>query len=54
MTKKEIINRVQEILHGIDKDEVEEPDGWWETGAGAEFGKERLNLIIELLQRELP
>ena len=29
---------VGELLKGIDKDEVEEPDGWWETSTGAEFG----------------
>lgn len=26
------------LLEGIDKTELESPDGWWETSIGAEFG----------------
>ena len=26
------------MLKGIDSTETEDPDGWWETSAGADFG----------------
>ena len=39
--EKEIIH----ILDGIDKDEVENESGWWETSTGAEFGKGILDQI---------
>lgn len=26
------------MLKGIDRTETEDPDGWWETSAGADFG----------------
>lgn len=37
---------VLEILKGID--ECESVHGWWETSAGAEFGKSRLEKLREL------
>lgn len=47
-------NALDEVLKGIDKDEIESPDGWWETSAGVEFGKQkkeeltkRLNEVIK-------
>lgn len=33
------------ILKGIDCTETEDPDGWWETSAGAEFGAGILDAI---------
>ena len=33
------------LLKGIDKDECEDPDGWWETSSGAEFGASILETI---------
>jgi hypothetical protein len=33
-----LADRLRTILDGIDKNEIEDPDGWWETGKGAAFG----------------
>ncbi len=33
------------LLKGIDKGECEDPDGWWETSSGAEFGANILETI---------
>ena len=30
--------RIVGLLRGIDKEECADPDGWWETSVGAEFG----------------
>jgi hypothetical protein len=30
--------------------ENESDDGWWETSTGAEFGRNRLNMLIELIE----
>lgn len=35
------------LLDGIDKDECEDDAGWWETSAGAAFGKAILQSIME-------
>lgn len=29
---------VERVLHGIDQQETDDVDGWWETSAGARFG----------------
>ena len=34
-----------EILKGIDKDQSESVDGWWQTTDGAEFGSKKLKEI---------
>lgn len=39
------IKEFEKIIDGIDKDETEYNNGWWETSSGAEFG---LNKKIEL------
>jgi hypothetical protein len=39
--------RIVAILSGIDKEETEALDGWWETSTGAEFGKRILQKILE-------
>lgn len=44
--------RLHEIVHGIDRDEVESADGWWETSTGAEFGARKL-AELEALVRDL-
>ena len=36
------MTKIEEILKGIDKDECEDPDGWWENSGGAEFGRKKL------------
>lgn len=50
MSKEKLINRVKEILKGIDSDECETDDGWWETSKGAEFGKSKLNELISEIE----
>ena len=40
-TGSESVNKIREILKGIDQlDSVE--GGWWETSTGAEFGAKKL------------
>jgi len=34
-----LLEKIEKILSGIDKDEIESPDGFWETSAGVERGK---------------
>lgn len=41
--------RVNSILDGIDKTEVEHENGWWETSTGAIFGAGILGQIKELI-----
>lgn len=45
----EIADKIKEILKGIDKDEWEDNDGWWETSTGAEFGAKKLNEVIDFV-----
>ena len=44
--KEELLNTIRKILTGIDKTEIEQDNGWWETSYGAEFGEKKL---IELI-----
>lgn len=46
------IARVRQILHGIDIDELDSDDGWWETSDQVQRGAKALN-EIEALVREL-
>ncbi len=39
---------IVEALRGIDKQEPDDPDGWWETSAGAEFGATKLREVLTL------
>ena len=53
--KKEIIEGINKILIGIDKDENEDTtNGWWETSFGAQFGASKLlelkNFINEIIK----
>ena len=41
----ELLNRVLEILKGIDEQENDVDGGWWETSVGAEFGANKIELI---------
>ena len=42
---KPLLTEVEEILDGIDKTEIENKNGWWETSEGAKFGEHKLELI---------
>jgi len=46
------LKEIEEILRGIDDEETQSEDGWWETEAGADFGKQRLDLIRELFKQD--
>jgi len=46
-----IEDKIREILKGIDEEETETDYGWWETSGGAEFGKAKLDEIIEYLKQ---
>ena len=48
MKQTEALQRLREIVDGIDRDEMHD-DGWWETSTGAEFGAQRLKLLEELV-----
>ena len=38
---------IRRALRGIDQTETDDPDGWWETSTGAEFGARRLQAAID-------
>lgn len=42
-----VIAKVRQILEGIDETETCSSRGWWETSAGAEFGKKKLDEVIQ-------
>ena len=46
-----MIGKLNEILKGIDKDECESSDGWWETSSGAEFGAKKLKEVQDLVKK---
>lgn len=48
MYTKRLMEDIKSILNGIDKTETENPNGWWETSKGAEFGAKKLSQIIAL------
>lgn len=45
-----MIDKLNEILKGIDKDQCESDDGWWETSSGAGFGSEKLKEVQDLVK----
>ena|SRR3990167_5021255 len=53
---EDILARLDKILIGIDKHEIEDKSGWWETSIGADFGakkKEEIKqFIVEILAAE--
>lgn len=51
--KQEIEKTIRETLKGIDMEETESDDGWWETGTGAEFGKNKLNELTDNINKIL-
>lgn len=50
MTEAQAIGELWAITKGINRDELD-PEGWWETSAGAEFGKGKLAQLEELIRR---
>ena len=44
-----MIEKIKDILKGIDQTEFESSDGWWETSTGAKFGAEALKQVVEAL-----
>ena len=44
-----MIDKINEILKGIDKDQCSSDDGWWETSSGAEFGANKLKEVQDLV-----
>ncbi len=47
----EVIDKLNEILKGIDKDQCGSSDGWWETSSGAEFGAKKLKEVQDLVKK---
>lgn len=45
-----IFEQVAKILDGIDAEECEREDGWWETSYGAAFGAGKLEELRTLLE----
>jgi len=43
---------IVDIFQGIDETESDSDFGWWETSAGADFGKKKLNEVRKLLLGE--
>tara|TARA_R110002124_G_scaffold224852_1_gene390143 strand:+ start:1951 stop:2220 length:270 start_codon:yes stop_codon:yes gene_type:complete len=46
-----MIDKLNEILKGIDKDQCDSSDGWWETSSGAEFGAKKLKEVQDLVKK---
>jgi len=51
MTQQSTVEeQYNQIVDGIDKDEVEYEHGWWETSTGASFGKGKKKELWDLIQ----
>lgn len=50
MIKDNLITKIKTILKGIDEDECNSQDGWWETSEGASFGKTKLAEVVAMLE----
>lgn len=46
------VNKICEILQGIDIDSTFDANGWWETSHGVSFGKERLKELLDYIELE--
>ena len=46
-----MIDKLNEILKGIDKDHCEDDSGWWETSSGAKFGAKKLKEVQDLVKK---
>ena len=49
MKNELLVNKVRDILTGIDLEEHESSDGWWERSGGAAFGKGKLGEVLEAI-----
>ncbi len=47
-TQRNWREHLDSILEGIEHDELEHKEGWWETSTGAEFGKKKKDELIKL------
>lgn len=47
-----LVERIIDILQGIDKTETEDDAGWWETSDGAAFGAGRLAAVLAILEKK--
>ena len=45
-----LVAGIREILAGIDTTETESSEGWWETSDGAEFGRSKLDELVEFVR----
>jgi hypothetical protein len=45
------MNKIKQILNGIDKQQIHSNEGWWETSTSADFGAKKLNEIEELFKK---
>lgn len=46
--QERLLEGVKQILDGIDRTELDDEDGWWETFTGADLGAEKLREIEAL------
>lgn len=51
MDNESITKQIRGILHGIDQTEVSDKQGWWATSSGAEFGKSKLDAVINFFSK---
>jgi len=49
MKKQDAIKAIEKLSVGIDMTENDSNNGWWETEKGAEFGKEYLAKVIQII-----
>lgn len=45
----ESVGLIKEILSGIDKQETDTQDGWWETSVSAKFGAKKLKQVLDVV-----
>ena len=50
---EKIKTEIKECLNGIDQDECDTNDGWWETSKGAEFGAKKLKEVMDIIEKHL-
>jgi hypothetical protein len=48
-----LLQGVREVLKGIDQEEAQSADGWWETSDGAAFGAKALANLEKLIRASL-
>ncbi len=47
LDRNKIKKDLEVILEGIDQDECDSDEGWWETSHGAEFGERKLDEVLK-------